>query len=283
MAALASLALLAGCQSTPPRPISLEGNAPNIQPKAASTGPTIYFARESGESPINSISALMYFVKLISPEPVTMSVNTGNTQQCRVIAIHRDVKSDTFKARCQFEITGEGTQQNLFDQRGTIQRNHQRLSDGGSLMRQLGFIKVRGAGQGDIRVAGRISEGEPIVDQISLHFADRGDRLQVTIGINDIRYINGNPHAVNDQVIQVNSLEFRRQDAPPKMNVSVDSIKSAVAGNGLLSNLMGKVKGVVVNLLIPPVPIREVGNDAMLNFAQAIVDGRLQFAFPLAE
>ena len=42
----------------------------------------------------------------------------------------------------------------------------------------------------------------------------------------------------------------------------------------MLSNLMGKVKGAVANMLVPPVPIRELGNEAMLDFAQAIVDGQ---------
>ena len=67
------------------------------------------------------------------------------------------------------------------------------------------------------------------------------------------------------------------------MGVSVASIKSGNAGNGLLSNLAGRVKGTVANMFIPPISIKPEGNQAMLDFAQAIVDGKKEFTFPVAE
>ena len=84
-------------------------------------------------------------------------------------------------------------------------------------------------------------------------------------------------------MIKVDSLDFRRQGSDPKMYVTLNSIKSAAAGDGLMSNLIGRVKGAVANIIIPPVPIRMDGNEAMLGFAQAIVDGKRSFTFPLAQ
>ena len=122
----------------------------------------------------------------------------------------------------------------------------------------------------------------PLATQFSFRFDGQGQRSPVTIGLIDIRWIDGAPHAVNEQVIRVNSLTFRRQKAPPKMEFSVASINPKNAGNGLLINLVGKVKGTVANMFIPPVPIRVKGNDALMDFAQAIAEGRHQFTFPAA-
>ena len=66
------------------------------------------------------------------------------------------------------------------------------------------------------------------------------------------------------------------------MEITVASISSKNAGNGLISNFVGKVIGAVANLFIPPVSIKTEGNDALLDFAQAIVEGRQQFTFPAA-
>ena len=66
------------------------------------------------------------------------------------------------------------------------------------------------------------------------------------------------------------------------MEITVASISSKNAGNGLISNFVGKVTGAVANLFIPPVTIRDEGNNALLDFAQAIVEGRQQFTFPAA-
>ena len=157
------------------------------------------------------------------------------------------------------------------------------MENGGTRKRRLVFINIKGAGQGDILVEGIMSGDRAIADKITMRFNVRGHGTPVTIGINGIRMINGKPHAINDTVIEVNSLVFQRQEGQPKMGVSVASIKSGNAGIGLLSNLAGRVKGAVVNMFIPPVPIRAGGNNAMLDFAQAIIDGKKEFTFPMAK
>ena len=290
---IALLSLLAGCATTQPRPIAAPDiAAPDIAARddvqlaesaASSHGPTIKLQEAPGTVPTTSISALMYFVKLISPEPAQLSVNDGNTQKCRMLAIDRQLNPQTFTARCQFEITGAGTQQSIIDQSPTIERHQERLSNGGTIKRQLGSIKVTGSGQGEIIAEGSVSGDQAIVNRIRMNFVARGQRIPVTIGINDICHIDGVPHAVNDQLIEVDALEFRRQEAEPTMYVTLNSVKSAAAGDGFMSDLIGKVKGMVVNMIIPPVPIRVAGNEAMLEFAQAIVDGKASFTFPLAK
>ena len=127
---------------------------------------------------------------------------------------------------------------------------------------------------------GVISDDLPLANKFTFRFNDQGRSSPVTIGIYDIRWIDGSPQAINETMIRVNSLTLRRQEGRPKMGVTVASIKSKNAGDGLLSNLTGKVKGAVANLFIPPVPIRAEGNDALLDFVQAIAEGRHQFTFP---
>ena len=280
---LSCLCLLAGCATTTPRLISSPETSPPATPKTGSVGPTVYLKDDTDKSPVNPISSLMYFVQLISPEPVNMSESVGNTQQSRILSVKRVVESEKFKTTCQFEIIGKGTQNNIFDQTVAIRANEKFLAKGGTLKRRLGFIHIQGSGQGDILVEGVMSGDRAIADKITMRFNVRGHSTPVTIGINGIRMIEGKSHAINDTVIKVNALVFQRQEGRPKMGVSVASIKSGDAGNGLLSNLAGKVKGAMANMFIPPVPIRAAGNNAMLDFAQAIVDGKKEFTFPAAK
>ena len=275
--------LLIGCAASTPRLISSPKNPPAGLPKAGSVGPTVYLKDDSGEPPVNPISSLMYFVRLISPEPVNMSESVGNTQQSRILSVKRVVESEKFKATCQFEIIGKGTQSNIFDQTAAIRANEELLAKGGMLKRRLGFINIKGTGQGNIVVEGLMEGSWPVADKISMRFNVRGHSTPVIIGINNVRLVEGEPHAVNQTVIRVNSLVFQRQKGPAKMGVSVASIKSGNANSGFLSNLAGRVKGAVANVFIAPVSIKSEGNQAMLDFAQAIVDGDKEFTFPVAK
>ena len=206
--------------------------------------------------------------------------SVGNTQQSRILSVNQRVDSGKFTTICRFEIIGEGTQQNIFNQTVAIRGNREFLEKGGKLKRRLDYINIEGAGKGSLRVEGVISHDLPLAKKFTFRFNDQGPSSPVTIGIYDIRWIDGSPQAINETMIRVNSLTFRRQEGRPKMGVTVASIKSKNAGDGLLSNLAGKVKGAVANLFIPPVPIRAEGNDALLDFAQAIAEGRHQFTFP---
>ncbi len=276
------LCLLIGCVTPTQHRIMLSESSPTATPQAVSAGPTVYLIDDTGEPAVNPISSLMYFVQLISPEPVKMSKSAGNTQMSRILSIKRHENSGKFSVICQFEIFGAGTQQNIFDQTVTIRANEEFLVNGATLKHRLGYINIEGTGRGSLRVEGTLSDGRPLSSHFSFRFNGQGQRSPVAIGLNDIRWIDGAPHAVNKQVIRVNSLSFRRLAGPPKMEITVASIKSRDADNGLFSSLVGKVKGAVANLFIPPVSIKADGNDALMDFAQAIVEGQPQFTFPAA-
>jgi len=108
--------LMIGCATSTQHRIILTDRPPAPTPQVNSIGPTIYLKDDSGEPPVNPISSLMYFVQLISPEPVEISENVGNTQQSRILSVKRSEGRKKFTVNCQFEITGKGTQQNIFNQ-----------------------------------------------------------------------------------------------------------------------------------------------------------------------
>ncbi len=66
------------------------------------------------------------------------------------------------------------------------------------------------------------------------------------------------------------------------MEVSVASVKKKGAGEGWWQNFKGGLKGVAVNLLIPPLMVEAVGHQAMLDFGQALASGAPSFTFPRA-
>src|ERR1017187_8916147 len=82
---------------------------------AAATGPTLQFDYGNGQPLDNPLSKFMYFVPLISPEPVSVFTNAGNTQCARVLSLDCRTNGQTFSATCEFEFTGAGSQQNVFD------------------------------------------------------------------------------------------------------------------------------------------------------------------------
>lgn len=271
-----------GCAIPTQHRIILSDRSPSATLEATSAGPTVHLKDDSGQAPVNPISSLMYFVRLISPEPVEMSESVGNTQQSRIVSANRHIGSETFFVTCQFEITGVGTQQNIIDQTHAIRSHGEFLSKGKTLKRKLAYINIEGAGKGSIHVEGIMSDNKPQATKFSLRFNEQGHASPVTIGLNDIRRIDGKPYAVNETVIRVNSLTFHRQEENPKMEVSVASINPKNGSEGILRDLVGRVKGAVANMFIPPISIKLEGNQAMLDFAQAIVDQRPTYTFPSA-
>src|SRR5712664_3591914 len=64
-------------QATPP---------PTVAATNAATGPTIGLDYGRDKSPGNPVASFMYFVPLISPEPVSSSTSPGSTQAARVLS-----------------------------------------------------------------------------------------------------------------------------------------------------------------------------------------------------
>jgi hypothetical protein len=52
---------------------------------AAPAGPTLHFDYGNGGPLENPLDKFMYFVPLISPDPIAVSTNAGNTQSARVV------------------------------------------------------------------------------------------------------------------------------------------------------------------------------------------------------
>jgi hypothetical protein len=87
----------------------------------------------------------------------------------------------------------------------------------------------------------------------------------------------------NEIVARVNTLTFRRQAGPPKMEVTLASIKWKDADDGLWQNFLGGLKGVTANLFLPPLTVEAEGHQAMLDFGRALALEKASFTFPYAE
>ncbi len=122
----------------------------------------------------------------------------------------------------------------------------------------------------------------PTVTEVRLRFNGRGRPSLVTIGLHDIRYLDGAIRLRNESVARVNTLIFRRKPGPPKMDITVASVKRKDAGSNFWQNLMGGLKGTTANLFLKPIAVEPVGNEAMLNFGLALASEAPAFTFPHA-
>ena len=138
---------------------------------AAPTGPTLQFDYGQGQPQKNAVSKFMYFVPLISPDPVSVFTNAGNTQCARVLSLACQTNGNTFVATCEFEFTGTGFQQNIFDLTAKIKRRQNELQNGGIIKHALAAINVTGTGSGNVEIAGVITNGVRQVNQVRLRGA----------------------------------------------------------------------------------------------------------------
>ncbi len=249
---------------------------------AAPTGPTLQFGYVPGTAPTNLISRFMYFVPLISPEPVTMVISPGNTQGARLLSFQCKTNKTTFVTQGDFEFVGSGSLQNIFDHTEVIQQHMKELQAGETLTRQLSGISVTGDGRCIVEISGAWTNGAPRADKVQLHFDAHGKTSPVTICLQDLIYRDGKVQIENELIARINTLTFQRATGTPKMEVALDSIKRSDAGDSLWQNFVGGLKGSVANLFIPPLKIQGEGQQTMLDFGQAIATQKLDFTFPLA-
>jgi len=281
------LLLLVGC-FTPALRLAGAPSFPSTGPDEAnpapkSPGPTLRLDYGRGESSGNPVAEFMYFVPLISPEPVSIIKSPGNTQRARMVSATRTFTARSFRVTCEFQFVGEGNQQNVLDHTEKVRRHERELKEGGTLDHQLGSINVEGAGRVIIEVAGTMASRVPTVTEVRLRFNGRGQPSPVTIGLHDIRYFDGSFRLHNESVARVNTLSFRREAGPRKMDITVASVKRKDAGNNFLQNLMGGLKGTTVSLFLPPIAVERGGSEAMLNFGLALALEAPAFTFPLAK
>ena len=228
------------------------------------------------------MASFMYFVPLISPAPVSSSTSPGSTQAARVLSARRKATAHSFVVTCEFEFTGDGSQQSILDLAPNIRRHERELRAGGSTGRQLSSITVNGSGNGTVEVEGTVSNNVDTVREVRLRFNTHGKTSPVSIGLCEVRYREGEFRLLNEIVARVNTLTFRRGLGPPKMEVTVASVKNKTAGDGLWQNLKGSVKGLAANLLIDPLTVEAIGHRAMLDFGGALTLGAATFTFPRA-
>lgn len=249
---------------------------------APPTGPTLQFDYGHGEPQSNLVSKFMYFVPLISPESVSVFTNAGNTQCARVLSLVCRTNGSTFSAVCEFEFTGAGSQQNIFDHTNAIRKHLKELSAGDSLKHQLGSINITGTGSGSVEIDGTITNGQRLVNSVELRFNRHGNPSPVTINLEDIFCRAGVVQVKNEMVARVNALAFHRTTGTPKMEVTLASLKKKNAGNGLWQNFVGSLKGATVNLFLPPLAVELEGQQAMLDFGLALIMEKPTFTFPVA-
>ena len=260
-----------------------QASPPAVVPLAdAATGPTIRLDVGHDPPPGNPVATFMYFVPLISPKPVSSITSPGSTQSARVLSAKRKNTSHSFVVSCEFEFTGDGSQQSIFDLEPNIHRQERQLKAGGSLEHQLSSITVKGPGSGTVEVEGSISNNVETVSAVRLRFNAHGKASPVAIELCELRYLGGEVRRLNEIVARVNTLSFRRKPGPPKMEVKVASVKNKGAGNGPWQNLKGGVKGLAANFLIDPLTVETVGHEAMLDFGRALASGATTFTFPQA-
>ncbi len=249
----------------------------------AAERPTLHFDYGQGTPHDNAISQFMYFVPLISPEPVSVFTNVGNTQCARVISLERRTNGTTFSATCEFEFTGTGSQQNVFDYSEKIQRRKKEIQEGEPLKHQLKAINVSGTGSGSVEIEGTLSNGLPTINTVQLKFNRNGHASPVTIDLHDLAYRDEAIRSENEMQARVNSLTFHRTSGSPKMEVTLASIKRKDAGDGLWQSFIGGLKGATANLFLPPLKVEPEGQQAMLDFGLALATKKPDFTFPVAK
>jgi hypothetical protein len=224
----------------------------------------------------------MYFVPLISPDPISVSTNVGNTQSARVMSSHCETNGTIFHATCEFEILGQGLQQNVFDHAESIRQHEKELKAGKPLTYQLDAINVQGAGSGRVEIEGTLAGSRLTVTEVRLHFNNHDRLSPVSISLHDIVYRQGAMHLDNEIVARVNTLVFCRKSGTPVMEVVLASLKPEAAGDSLWQNFAGRVRGAVANLFIPPLTVPADGHQAMMDFGLALATEKATFTFPFA-
>lgn len=246
------------------------------------SGPTLHlgYSREaSGENPL---ADFMYFIPLISTEPVMITSSSNANQFARVLSFVRKDRAKAFKVICEFELTGAGYQHNVIDQTAHIQRRERWLKSGKTMQRVLASIDVQGAGRGMIEVDGVLADGKPVVNEVRFAFNAHDQSSPVSIMLEDICYAGGKMVPTNEMVARVNTLTFTRKPGEPTMDVTVASVKPQGARDTFWQNFKGSLKGGLVNMFIPPLTVTSLGHGTMLDFGAALVAESPAFTFPLA-
>ncbi len=230
----------------------------------------------------NPLNEFMYFVPLISPVEVTNQRSEGNQQVGYTTSYCKQVGDGTFTTSCEFKMEGQGYNINDFDKAAMIARNEKDVESGKSIRNILDYIKFNGEGMGRIDVEGTISEGVKTVTRVEVHFNVGEAKSPVYAGLYSVEQKNGKylyENKYNIIVARVNTLTFTNDGQVPRMDIKVDSVASDENSMGMI----GRIVGIIANLMIQPLEISKIGNDEMLKLGLALTEGQQTFTFPIAQ
>lgn len=224
------------------------------------------------------ICDFMSFVPMISPDPVLIKLETTNQQRVSFDRVDKTVTSSTFQLVARFRYTGVGRYEADFDEKAIRAKRSADLTAGMVVKHQLFSIQVAGTGVVLVSVSGTVKDGVPVVTQVTMKF-NEVNQSPVSIGIHDLRIVNGTNVTENELVAVVNELTFRSGNEP-RMQLQVASVKHKEDTGSLWARFAGCVKGELVNCMLKPVQIQVAGNNAVLGFGQALASGKREYAFP---
>lgn len=243
-------------------------------------GPTVHLSYGRDGFRGNPVCSFMYFIPLISPVAVSTDTSGPDGQEAGIISYTRHVTSKAFQVKCEFEMKGTGCCRYVFDPGEMIALRRTEARPGETLAHMLDYIRFEGAGFGRLQVRGTMNGTVATVTEVNVEFSARGRESPVTIGLYEIKPRNGQydyAHRTGEIVARVNTLTFRRSENP-RMGISVASISKKTQRAGLY----GCLKASVANLLIKPIRVDKLGNEAMLDFGYALLRQDNVFTFPEA-
>jgi hypothetical protein len=247
-----------------------------------SNGPTLIMSYRKENFVKNPLTSFMYFVPLISPTFVDNVSSANNKQQVGIISHKMILDSESFQVFCEFEILGSGFNMNTFESAGMIAAHTDGLKKGETLTNMLDYIKFDGDGFGVLEVKGKLSGAVETVTEVSMQFNAKGHKSPVTIGLYDVKPIDGKykyENRSNQVVARVNTLIFKKTEQTPRMGIKVASISDAKGSEGFISG----IKGAIANFFITPPKVTELGNETLLNFGYALLKQKSSFTFPKAK
>jgi hypothetical protein len=244
-------------------------------------GPTINLDYGQDKLAPNPISHFMYFVPLVAHTPIESWMSSKNTQQAEFISHSRKNKGNSFVVKSSFKVSGKGSFRNIFDSTEMIEFNKQFFKKGATMKHLLDYIAFEGGTVGCMEVKGKTIGHIDTVEEVIVSFNCKGKKSPVIVAMHDIKPANGKysyDNRINKIIARVNKLRFKQSSGKPRMTIEVASIKSAGKKDGLFAS----VTGMVANVFLPPMPVTQQGNDAMMSFGGALVRKESAYVFPKA-
>ena len=245
-------------------------------------GPTINLDYGSDRFAPNPISHFMYFVPLIAHTPVEARMSSKNTQQAEFISYSRRNKSHSFVVKSCFKVSGKGSFRNIFNSTKMIEFNRQFFKKGDTMKHLLDYISFEGETIGYVEVKGRTVGQIDTVEEVVVSFKHKSKKSPVLVSLYDAKPVNGKydyDKRINKFLARVNRLSFRQSAGKPKMSIDVASIRPADKKEGFFAS----VTGMIANIFLPPIPVTQEGNEAMIGFGSALAGKEAAYVFPKAE